>query len=103
MKTFVSTTLPLLLLISSTVSLAANTSPGGVIHFRGAIVEDPCNIARTADNVAFNCYRNGVMKTSVYSLEQAEKGVKGNNAIAAVKMDYLNPQKTMAVLRVDYQ
>ncbi|KNC93670.1 hypothetical protein [Trabulsiella odontotermitis] len=99
MKTFVSTALPLLLLISSTV----NAAQGGVIHFRGAIVEDPCNIARTAESVAFSCYRDGATKTSVYSLEQAEKGVKGNSAIAAVKMDYINPQKTMAVLRVDYQ
>jgi hypothetical protein len=102
MNAFIRKALPALFIVATSWSLQANAAQGGIIHFRGAIVEDPCNISPSTDNISFRCLRDGGMKTSVYSLHQAEQGVRNNANLSAVKMDYINPKKTMAVLTVTY-
>ena len=54
-------------------AMAQQISTGGVIHFRGAIVESPCDV----------------------NARQQQ--------IATVKMHYLNEQKNMAILNIEYK
>uniref|UniRef100_UPI0011E687BB type 1 fimbrial protein n=1 Tax=Serratia marcescens TaxID=615 RepID=UPI0011E687BB len=76
---------------------------GGVIHFVGAVVEDPCNIANNPQRISMSCYRDGQMQTSKISYRQAFAGTAVNNDMATVSLQYINPQKTLGVLTVNYR
>lgn len=83
-------------------AMAASQTQGGVIHFVGAIVEDPCNISPGSQQVALHCYRNGQMQTSTVSYQQAMSG-KSVNDLATVSMRYINPEKTLGIVTVAYR
>ena len=107
MKTLTKQALAVLCLSSSLLSGAAlaqtSTAQGGVIHFVGSIVEDPCNIATNSRNISLSCYRSGKMQTSTISYHQAAYGKSVNNDAASVSMRYINPQKTLGIVTVDYK
>ena len=78
MKTFLhSFTVPLsLLILSSTPSLAASD---GIIHFRGQIVETPCDYQSSSQRINVSCYENGkykVQTTNVSDLLQGKKNLR---------------------------
>nr|WP_318382075.1 type 1 fimbrial protein [uncultured Enterobacter sp.] len=87
--------------------LAAATSPlfaaqGGVIHFKGAIVEAPCDVNLNARRVTLSCPRDGVAQTQVFTLESLQRRESRLSKIAAVKMHYINQSHTLAVVDVAY-
>lgn len=107
MKTLAKQALSLMCLSSALLSGGAlaesSSAQGGVIHFVGAIVEDPCNIATTSNHIAMSCYRSGQMQTSTISYQQAAYGKSVNGDVASVSMHYLNAQKTLGIVTVDYK
>ena len=107
MKTLTKQVLSLICLSSALMSGAAlaqtSTAQGGVIHFVGAIVEDPCNIGTSSQRISMSCYRSGQMQTSTVSYQQAVNGRSVNNDMATVSMRYINPQKTLGIVTVDYK
>jgi len=90
-------------LISGAALAQSSTAQGGVIHFVGAIVEDPCNIATNSRHISMSCYRSGQVQTSTISYQQALNGRAMSNDAANISMRYINPQKTLGILTVDYK
>jgi type 1 fimbria pilin len=90
-------------LFSGASAASSTNAQGGVIHFVGAIVEDPCNVTTRAQQISMSCYRDGKMRTSNVSYQQAMTGKPVNNDAATVSMRYLNVQKTLGIVTVDYR
>ncbi|ADO48990.1 fimbrial protein domain-containing protein [[Enterobacter] lignolyticus] len=107
MKTLVKFVFPFVCLSSALFSAGVQASSppaqGGVIHFVGQIVEDPCDIATSSQAVSLRCMRNGKVSTTAISYQQAEAGTAMSNNIASISMHYLNPQHTLATVIVDYK
>lgn len=107
MKTLANQALSLVCLTTAFLSgnalATSSTAQGGVIHFVGAIVEDPCNIATNTQHIAMSCYRAGQVQTSTISYQQASYGKSVNNDMATVSMHYLNPEKTLGIVTVNYK
>lgn len=83
--------------------VAQQISPGGVIHFRGAIVEAPCDVNTQQQQVELSCMRNGTTRNSLYNHQQVTAAPQNVQQIATVKMHYLNEQKNMAILNIEYK
>lgn len=90
-------------LFAGVAMASSSQTQGGVIHFVGAIVEDPCNIGTTSQHISMSCYRDGQVRTSTISYQQAVSGKPVNNEAATVSMRYLNSQKTLGIVTVDYR
>lgn len=83
--------------------MATQISPGGVIHFRGAIVEAPCDVNTRQQQIELSCMRDGTISNSLYDLQQVTTAPQSVQQIATVKMHYLNEQKSMAILNIEYK
>lgn len=82
---------------------AAQAESGGVIHFTGAIVEEPCTASPGSRGVSLDCYRNGAVKTTHASFDQLASDPADHQSIARMSMHYLNPEKSLAIVQVDYK
>ncbi|WP_234082053.1 type 1 fimbrial protein [Enterobacter quasiroggenkampii] len=93
-------------LIVSVFSLpvySATIVNGGVIHFRGAIVADPCEVSPLQRQFAMSCPANNRMQTRMVSYEEALNGHVSDSNLASLRMKYLNPEKTLAVVEIQYR
>jgi type 1 fimbria pilin len=90
-------------LFSGVAMAATSGAQGGVIHFVGSIVEDPCNISTGSQHIAMHCNRAGQVHTSAISFQQAATGQVVNNEAATVSMRYINPQKTLGIVTIAYR
>ena len=86
-----------------TPAYSATVVNGGVIHFRGAIVADPCEVTAQHNQLAMSCPENNRMQTRMVSYDDALNGRNAYPGMASISMKYLNPQKTLAVVQVDYR
>jgi type 1 fimbria pilin len=84
-------------------AMAQQIAPGGVIHFRGAIVEAPCDVSTRQQQIELSCMRNGSIRNSLYNHQQVTTTPQYVQQIATVKMHYLNEQKNMAILKIEYK
>ena len=84
-------------------AMAQQISTGGVIHFRGAIVESPCDVNARQQQIELSCMRDGTTRNSLYSQQQVATDPQNVQQIATVKMHYLNEQKNMAILNIEYK
>ncbi|MCX8985598.1 type 1 fimbrial protein [Citrobacter portucalensis] len=69
-------------------AMATQISPGGVIHFRGAIVEAPCDVNTRQQQIELSCMRDGTMSNSLYetatghdSASECATNCHGENAL----------------------
>ena len=93
-------------LVVSALSIPAYSATvvdGGVIHFRGAIVADPCEITPQKQQFAMSCPNNNLMQTRMVSYEEALNGKVSDSNLATLNMRYLNPEKTLAVIEIQYR
>lgn len=77
--------------------------PGGIIHFRGAIVESPCEVNSQQQQIELSCIRDGKLRSSRYNTQQIAMAPESLQQIASVKMQYLNEQKNLAILNIEYK
>ena len=84
-------------------AIAQQITTGGVIHFRGAIVESPCDVNRQQQQIELSCMRDGTTRNSLYNQQQVATSPQNVQQIATVKMHYLNEQKNMAILNIEYK
>ena len=77
------------------IAIAGSTVQGGVIHFYGQIVEPACD-------VEMNCPQNGSIPGKTYSSKALMSGNVKNAQIASVKVQYLDKQKKLAVMNIEY-
>ncbi|MCM5695788.1 MULTISPECIES: type 1 fimbrial protein [unclassified Leclercia] len=74
-----------------------------VIHFTGQIVEDPCNISPGVHRLSITCPQDKKMTTQQVSYQEAINGNVPAADRATVSMKYINPQKSLAIVQVDYR
>lgn len=72
------------------------------INFVGSIVEDPCYINPESRAISVTCRQNNEPHTRQVSYADAEKGATPFRDRASISMKYINPEKTLAILEVDY-
>lgn len=77
--------------------------PHGVIHFRGQIVEPPCEVSARQQNIDMTCVNNGQMKTNRFTLQQVTTAPQSLRQIASVRVNYLDPQQRLAIMSIEYQ
>lgn len=85
------------------IATAGSAAQGGIISFRGEIVESPCEVSAEQAHVKMTCMQNGLVHTKRYSSKGFMSGVQKNQQIASVKMQYVNEQKTLAVMSIEYK
>lgn len=92
--------------LAAALALAATLTPAyanNVIHFTGQIVEDPCVITPASRTLSVTCLRNTKMHTQQVSYADALTGVSSFTDRATIRMKYINPEKSLAVVQVDYR
>ncbi|MGE9527293.1 type 1 fimbrial protein, partial [Escherichia coli] len=67
-------------------AMAQQISTGGVIHFRGAIVESPCDVNARQQQIELSCMRDGTTRNSLYNQQQVATAPQNVQQIATVKM-----------------
>ena len=84
-------------------TIAQQVTSGGVIHFRGEIVEPPCEVNTHQQQIELSCIRDGEMYNSRFSGQQVTMAPQSFKQLASVKMHYLNTQKSLAILSIEYK
>ncbi|EAA3837687.1 type 1 fimbrial protein [Salmonella enterica] len=84
-------------------AVGQQTAQGGVIHFRGAIVEPLCDAYTHAENIDLTCLREGKKQVHRIDLRQASGLPQDIQSIATVRLHYLNAQKSLAVMNIEYR
>ncbi|AMH15073.1 type 1 fimbrial protein [Citrobacter sp. SX206] len=82
---------------------AQQITPGGIIHFRGAIVESPCDVSSQQQQIEVSCIRDGKLRSSRYNTQQITMAPESLQQIASMRMQYLNEQKNLAILNIEYK
>ena len=82
------------------IAIAGSTAQGGVIHFNGQIVEPA--VSTQSSPVEMNCPQNGSVPGKTYSSKALMSGNVKNAQIASVKVQYLDKQKKLAVMNIEY-
>ena len=101
MKTIRYASLAALFILPSCISPAiAEQTVAGVVHFYGRVVEAPCQLDAINNQVIMDCPRAETIKISA---QQLEKGNIRNENIRSAQLRYINPQRTLAILDVDYR
>ena len=90
------------LLLSAVCSSVSMASTGGVIYFEGAIVESPCDVSIDAHKATVACDRQGQAKTQQFSLQKLTQEQSGLGNLVTMKINYLNPAHTLAVMDITY-
>lgn len=93
---------PAALLCANLYGSVASAATGGVIHFEGAIVESPCDVTIVSHQASVSCERAGQAKTQNFSLQKLTQEQRAYNNLLTMKMNYLNPRHTLAVVDVTY-
>ncbi|SKC22608.1 hypothetical protein SAMN05216168_4645 [Kosakonia radicincitans] len=92
------TFLSLIILLSAT-SVGAAT-PGGIIHFQGAIVEGGCDYRTHSQQLELSCPQGQKVETQQFSL----RDIAGQSfaSLAKVEMHYLDPEHSKAIVVISY-
>ncbi|HAU8266191.1 TPA: type 1 fimbrial protein [Kluyvera intermedia] len=90
------------LFLSALCSSVSMASTGGVIYFEGAIVESPCDVSIDAHKATVACDRQGQAKTQQFSLQKLTQEQSGLGNLVTMKINYLNPAHTLAVMDITY-
>jgi len=90
------------LFMISASAFSASQSNSTVLHITGQIVADPCNILPGERDIQVTCPQDGTLRTHNVSYRAAS-----NTAVSAgnvdVSMQYLNPERSLAILKVEYR
>ncbi len=92
--------------VAAALGLAVTIAPAyasNVLYITGSIVEDPCNISPTSSTISVTCPQNTKMPTQQVSYSDALYGRATIADLATIRMKYLNPEKSLAIVQVDYR
>lgn len=76
---------------------------GGVIHFRGAIVEDGCRMSPQQKGVKFTCSQNGKPVVQTVAFNKINQFSSAGDAPVSTKIHYLDAKRQLAILEVTYR
>lgn len=85
-----------------TPALSATQVSENVLHITGRIVADPCVVSPAQQTIQVSCYQNGKMQARNVSYRAASGVTPVNTGDADISMKYLDPQRKLAILQVDY-
>lgn len=102
MSAFRTRLVPAVLLCVSMSCHFATAATGGVVNFEGAVVEPPCNINIDTRHATLACERQGYVKTQNFTLKSLVHEKSAYNNLVMVKINYLNPEHTHAVVDLTY-
>lgn len=83
------------------IAIAGSTVQGRD-PFYGQIVEPACDVSTQSSPVEMNCPQNGSIPGKTYSSKALMSGNVKNAQIASVKVQYLDKQKKLAVMNIEY-
>ena len=92
--------------LSAALVMAVTFTPAyaaTVIHFTGQVVEDPCVISPASHTISVTCPQKTKQQTQQISYSDAVYGRVAIPDRATLSMKYLNPEKTLAIVQVDYR
>ncbi|MCU6671036.1 type 1 fimbrial protein [Enterobacteriaceae bacterium H4N4] len=95
--------LALIFAVTLPSAFAATSSQTGTIHFYGQIVEDPCVIAPESRNISVSCLQGNKMQTRQVSYADVLNHTTVVSERAAISMTWINPEKTLGIVQVDYR
>lgn len=88
------------------IEAQASTQPpatGGIIHFHGQIVEGGCMADPAGHNVKLSCYRDGARSENSIPVRTLARGEQQQFEDATLNMEWVNEQKTLAVISIQYR
>ncbi len=94
--------IPAALFCAAVCSSVAIATTGGVIYFEGAVVETPCDVGVDAHRATVACDRQGQAKTQQFSLKNLAHEQSGFDNLVTMKINYLNPAHTLAIMDITY-
>lgn len=74
-----------------------------VLYITGRIVEDPCDISPSSRTISVTCPQPSKIDTRQVSYSEALNGSVAIRDRATMTMKYINPEKSLAILQVDYR
>ena len=77
--------------------------PQTVIHFRGQIVEPPCDYQPSPTKMSVNCYQDGKNHVQTVSMKSLLQGQQFVNDKSTATLHWLNTDKNAAILTVQYK
>ena len=95
--------LALMSVVTLLPAFGATSSQTGTIHFYGQIVEAPCIISPEAGTIAVSCPQDKNMLTRRVSYTQALDSAAVFPERAAISMTWINPEKSLGIVQVDYR
>lgn len=100
MRLFTTLIFPLITFFSSASAIAVPHTTGGIIHFRGAIVEGGCDYRTHSQQLELSCPQGQKNETKKFSL----RDIAGQSfaSLAKVEMHYLDPDRSRAVVVISY-
>ena len=93
---------PAALFCAAVCNSVATAATGGVIQFQGAIVESPCDVNVDSHRATVSCDRQGQAKTQQFSLKNLSQEQSSYGNLVTMKINYLNPAHTLAVMDITY-
>ena len=84
------------------IAIAGSSAQGGVVHFYGQIVEPACDVSTQSPPVEMNSPQTGTVPGRTYCSKALMSGNVKNAQIASVKVQYLDKQKKLAVMNIEY-
>lgn len=75
----------------------------GVIHFQGAIVEEPCQFKALEQSVKLSCAQNGKPVVQTVTLNQLDNFKPKSDAQLTTQIHYLDAHQKLAILEVTYR
>lgn len=82
-------------------AMAQQISTGGVIHFRGAIVESPCDVNARQQQIELSCMRDGTTRNSLYNQQQVATALKMCSKLPQSKCTISMNRKTWQFLTLN--
>ncbi|MFJ2973345.1 hypothetical protein ACIPDS_01535 [Kluyvera sp. NPDC087067] len=90
-----------LLVLNSGYTLAA---PDGIIHFRGQIVESPCDYNQPSQQrIRVSCYENQRHTEQTIPLNALLEGRTIVNERSSAQLHWINREQNLAILQVEYK
>ncbi|MCL8379945.1 type 1 fimbrial protein [Escherichia coli] len=84
------------------IAIAGSTVQWCLIHSYGQIVDPSCDVSTQSSPVEMNCPQNGSIPGKTYSSKALMSGSIKDAQIASVKVQYLDKQKKLAVMNIEY-
>ncbi|CAI8709489.1 Type 1 fimbrial protein [Kosakonia quasisacchari] len=101
MRLFKAFVLPVTCLCIMSSAYAGTQPAGGVIHFRGAIVEGGCETRTQNQNLLLSCLQNNKMQTQQIPVTDETRQALSPQ-VAQVQMRYLDAQQSRAEVTITY-